>query len=90
MANNDTSGATRRLDDGLETLGNASQILVADVHRAAAIPLAMHLRARLAARAGDDALAQRWARGVLALWAGADPALRPVVDEIRPLARDGR
>lgn len=90
LAINDTIGATRRLDDGLETLGNASQILVADVHRAAAIPLAMHLRARLAARAGNDVLAQRWARGVLALWAGADPALRPMIDEIRLLAGDGR
>jgi hypothetical protein len=50
----------------------------------------MHLRARLAARAGNDVLAQRWARGVLALWAGADPALRPMIDEIRLLAGNGR
>jgi hypothetical protein len=86
LAIGDTVAATRRLDDGLETLASASQILLADVHRAAAIPMAMHLRARLAAGAGDPALAQRWARGALALWQGADRELQPVLDEIRPLA----
>jgi tetratricopeptide (TPR) repeat protein len=90
LAIGDTVPATRLLDDGLETLANASQILVADVHRAAAIPLAMHLRARLAARAGNEALAQRWARGAVALWRGADAELHPMIDEIRPLAGDRR
>jgi hypothetical protein len=90
LAIGDTAAATRRLDDGLETLPSASQILLADVHRAAAIPLAMHLRARLAARAGNDALAQRWARGVLALWAGADLELRSLVEEVRPFVERGR
>jgi hypothetical protein len=90
LAIGDTAAATRRLDDGLETLPSASQILLADVHRAAAIPLAMQLRARLAARAGNDALAQRWARGVLALWAGADAELRTLVEEVRPFVERGR
>ena len=53
LAIGDTAVAVQRLDEALGGLGNASQILLVDVHRAAAIPSAMLLRARLAARAGD-------------------------------------
>jgi hypothetical protein len=90
LAVGDTAAATARLDDGLEGLSNASQILLSDVHRAAAVPAAMHLRARLAMRAGDRMLARRWARDALALWRGADPELRAWVEEVRPLADTGR
>jgi tetratricopeptide (TPR) repeat protein len=87
LAVGDTAAAVMLLDDALEALPAASQILLTDVHRAAAIPLAMHLRARLAARAGDTMVARRWAQGALTLWQDADPALRAVLDDIRPLVQ---
>jgi hypothetical protein len=87
LAVGDTAAAVMLLDDALEALPAASQILLTDVHRAAAIPLAMHLRARLAARAGDSVAARRWAQGALTLWQDADPALRAVLDDIRPLVQ---
>ena len=90
LAIGDTATATRRLDQALDGLANASQILVTDVHRAAAIPAAMLLRARLAARAGDRALARRWAQGAVGLWQGADAEILPLLDEVRPLAGGAR
>jgi tRNA A-37 threonylcarbamoyl transferase component Bud32 len=90
LAIGDTTTATRRLDQALEGLANASQMLLSDVHRAAAIPAAMLLRARLAARAGDRALARRWALGALALWQGADGEIQRLLDEVRPLAGNTR
>ena len=90
LAIGDTAAATRRLDSGLDGLPSASQILLTDVHRAAAIPAAMHLRARLAARAGATDVARRWAQGAMTLWSGADPAIRAVLEDVRPLLQSGR
>jgi hypothetical protein len=90
LAIGDTAAATRRLDSGLDGLGTASQILLTDVHRAAAIPAAMHLRARLAARAGATDVARRWAQGAVTLWSGADPEVRRVLEDVRPLLQGGR
>ena len=89
LAIGDTASATRRLDEGLEGLPNASQILLSDAHRAAAIPMTMHLRARLAMR-DDRMTARRWAAATLALWRGAEPALHPYVEAMRPLAANPR
>jgi hypothetical protein len=90
LAIGDTVVATQRLDEALGSLANASQMLVADVHRAAAIPAAMLLRARLAARTGDAATARRWAQGAVGLWGGADAELVPLLDEVRPFTVGAR
>ena len=90
LAIGDTAAATQRLDNGLDGLPGALQILLTDVHRAAAVPAAMHLRARLAARAGATDIARRWARGAMALWSGADPEVRAVLEDVRPLLEDRR
>ena len=87
LAIGDTAVAVQRLDEALGGLGTASQILLADVHRAAAIPSAMLLRARLAARAGDGVLARRWAQGAVGLWGGADAELVTVLNDVRPFIR---
>jgi hypothetical protein len=90
LAVGDTAIAAQRLDQALGGLANASQILLADVHRAASIPAAMLLRARLAARGGDTALAGRWAAGAIALWERGDPELQRLVNEVRPFVRGAR
>ncbi len=90
LAIGDTAVAMERLDQALTGLPNASQMLLADVHRAAAVPAAMLVRARLAARRGESVVARRWAEGAVALWQGADPDLRPHVDEARPLTVGSR
>ena len=90
LAIGDTAVAVQRLDEALGGLANASPTLLSDVHRAAAIPAAMLLRARLAARAGDDAVARRWARGAVGLWGGGDAELVRLLDEVRPFTVGGR
>jgi tetratricopeptide (TPR) repeat protein len=81
LAIGDTAVAVTRLDAALDGLPTASAMLIADVHRAAAIPAAMVLRARLAAHARDTAVARRWSEGAAALWKGADPELRHWLDD---------
>ena len=86
LALGDTAEAIARLDgtlDGLATLGSA---LLSQPPQAAALPRAMALRARIAARGGDAATARKWATAVVALWSGADRALQPTVDEMRTLS----
>ena len=90
LAVGDTAVAVQRLDEALGGLANASQTLLSDVHRAAAIPAAMLLRARLAARAGNEAVARRWAPGAVGLWGGADAQLVRLLDEVRPFTVGSR
>ena len=90
LAIGDTATATRRLDGALAGLANASQMVLTDVHRAAAIPSTLLLRARLAARAGDRPTAERWARGAVGLWRGADGGLQQSLDEVRPFTMGAR
>lgn len=88
LALGDSAGAARALDqplEGLATLGNA---LLTQTSQAAGLPRVMALRARLAARSGDTPVARRWAMGVVELWRGSDPALQPVVEEMRRLTMD--
>jgi tetratricopeptide (TPR) repeat protein len=83
LAIGDSASAIGRLDQALEGLTHASTWLLDDVHRAAAIPAAMRLRAELAAAGGDRGTAQRWARAAIALWDGGDPEVRAKLDSIR-------
>jgi hypothetical protein len=39
----------------------------------------MALRANLAVARGEEQTARRWARAVVTLWSGAEPALRPTI-----------
>ena len=85
LAIGDSVAAAKSLDrtlEGLATLGNA---LLSQTPQAAGLARAMTLRARLAARSGDMATAARWGGAVVELWKNADPALQPVVQEMRRL-----
>jgi hypothetical protein len=67
----DTTAAAATLDGPLDVLAHQSTLLLDDVVQSAALPRAMALRAELARRAGDAALAGRWTRGATALLGGA-------------------
>jgi hypothetical protein len=56
------------------------------VPAAAALGRAMALGAQLAIARGDTALATCYADGVLALWKGSSPPLRPVLSEMQRIA----
>jgi tetratricopeptide (TPR) repeat protein len=71
----DTLGATRQLDRVLGALPSVSANSLRDPASAASAVRAMILRADLATAAGDTDAADRWARGVLELWANADAPL---------------
>jgi tRNA A-37 threonylcarbamoyl transferase component Bud32/tetratricopeptide (TPR) repeat protein len=82
----DTSIAIRMLDPVLQGLSVQSASILRWIYQAAALPRAMALRADLAAAQGEHAVANRWARSVLQLWAGADQELAPVVARMQLLA----
>ena len=86
MAVGDSARAERHLCVPLSALPTMGARLVSDVPQAAAVGRSLDFCARAAARRGDVAAAQRWARGLTALWKTADPPLQPFVTEIRPLA----
>jgi tetratricopeptide (TPR) repeat protein len=69
--------------DALPTLGTG---LLDFVSQSGGLVRAMALRAELAARAGDQATAARWAQGVITLWSAADPPLQPLVQRMQRLA----
>ena len=82
----DSARAERHLCVPLSALPTMGRGLVSDVPQAAAVGRSLAFCARAAARRGDTATAQRWARGLATLWATADPPLQPVVAEIRSAA----
>jgi tetratricopeptide (TPR) repeat protein len=85
----DTAGAIRSLDRTLDALPTLGKALLDETPQAAALPRLMVLRARLANRRGETAIAHRWASGVLTLWNdSADEALRPTLEEMRRYATD--
>ncbi|MGH7644764.1 MAG: hypothetical protein ACREMR_04170, partial [Gemmatimonadales bacterium] len=86
LALGDTAAATGLLDLSLDALPTLGTDLVGQVPQAAGLVRAVALRAELAHAAGDRATAERWARAVLGLWAGADAALDPVVGRMRAVA----
>jgi hypothetical protein len=87
LAIGDTAAATAALDAMLTTLAQQRPTLLQTVQGPAALVLAMGLRARLAARAGDAGTAARWSRAFTELWSGADPALLQEFRDVAQLSR---
>jgi tetratricopeptide (TPR) repeat protein len=79
----DARGAVAWLDPTLRTLRFSASQDLTTVARAGALVRAMALRADLATRLDDTLTARRWAGAVVALWSGADPFLRPVVQRMQ-------
>jgi tRNA A-37 threonylcarbamoyl transferase component Bud32/tetratricopeptide (TPR) repeat protein len=90
LAIGDSARASRSATVAVESVPHAPRWLLLDVHRAAAIPLAMRLRALLAAHAGDSATARRWATAALTLWQRADAELRPSLEPLRVMGDTSR
>jgi tetratricopeptide (TPR) repeat protein len=86
MAIGDSARAEEHLCVPLSALPTMGTRLVSDVPQAAAVGRSLGFCARAAARRGDAAAAQRWARGLAALWATADAPLQPFIAEVRSLA----
>jgi hypothetical protein len=83
----DTAEAARLLDLSLEALPTMRTEILDQLPQVATLVRGMALRAELAARAGEHATAQRWARHVLELWRGADTELRPTVQRMQRLVQ---
>lgn len=90
LALHDTAAAVVALDLSLQALPTLSTALLEQPEQIGCAIRAMALRAELAARAGDRALAARWGSAVSALWGRSDPPLMPVVDLMRTLATFNR
>jgi serine/threonine protein kinase len=73
------------LDPTLNILRGAAPALLEDPIAAAALMRILALRSHLANRMGDRAAARLWATPVVTLWSGADPFLKPRVEELRRL-----
>jgi len=85
VATADTAAAARRLDLSLTALTTLNTHLLDDIPRAAALGREMVLRADIAAARHDQRTAQHWASNVLALWAGASPALGNDLERMKKL-----
>jgi hypothetical protein len=82
----DTAGAVIELDRSLGALPGVNGSALREPGSAATIVRAMMLRADLAAKTGDRATAQHWAKAVVVLWANADAELAGEVRRMRALA----
>jgi hypothetical protein len=82
----DTASAIRHLDRVLNALPTLGTWATREDAQAAAIPLALALRAELAAHTGDVAERQRRAAQALVLLQHSDASLAPQVDRLRALA----
>jgi len=82
VAVGDTTGAVRYIDGTLDNLSGLYSAVLEYMPLAGGLVRMTALRAALAAARGDWATAQRCARAVATLWAGAEPALRPTVDKM--------
>jgi hypothetical protein len=81
----DTAAAIRVLDAALTAPLNLDTYTLTWITLPGNLVRAMILRARLAAAAGDRAVAAQWASAVVALWSNADTGFQPVVDSMRAL-----
>jgi len=90
LALHDTAAATSLLDLSLQALPTLGTFLLEQPEQVGCAIRAMALRAELAARAGDRAVAARWGNAVIALWENGDPPLAPVVEHMRTFAASNR
>ncbi len=86
----DTAAAVALLDLSLQALPTLGTALLEQPEQMGCAIRAMALRAELAARSGDRALAARWGGAVNALWGNADPPLAPVVARMRAFVASNR
>ena len=87
LALQDTAAATRLLDLSLDALPTLRTDVLEELPQVATLVRGMALRAELAAQSGDSTQARRWARGVLVLWAAADPELQPTLHRMRAIVQ---
>jgi eukaryotic-like serine/threonine-protein kinase len=90
LALHDTSAAVAALDLSLQALPTLGTKLLEQPEQVGCAIRAMALRAELAARAHDQAVAARWGNAVSTLWGNADAPLAPVVQRMRTLAASYR
>jgi serine/threonine protein kinase/tetratricopeptide (TPR) repeat protein len=90
LALHDTGAAVTALDLSLQALPTLGTYLLEQPEQVGCAIRAMALRAELAARAGDRALAAHWGNAVSTLWGNADAPLAPVVQRMRALAASQR
>jgi hypothetical protein len=81
----DAAGAAQQLDRGLRGLSAAPPNSLKRYDVVAALVRAMALRADLAHRTHEPALAKRWADAVLLLWGNGDAITAPTVARMRQL-----
>lgn len=86
----DTAAAVALLDLSLQALPTLGTYLLDRPEQVGCAVRAMALRAELAARARDAAVAARWARAVTTLWTKSDPPLEPLLQRMRALAGSAR
>jgi len=79
LAVGDTATAERTLDAPLDSLTALHTKALLYLPLAGCVVRMMALRANLARARGPQPAAQRWARAVVTLWSGAEPAFRPTV-----------
>ncbi len=90
LALHDTSAAIAALDLSLQALPTLGSSLLEQPEQVGCAIRAMALRAELAARVGDRALAVRWGNAVSTLWGNADPPLAPIVQRMRAFVASNR
>jgi hypothetical protein len=83
----DPRAAGAWLDPTLESIAASEPQFFADAFRSGPLVRAMALRAELARRTGDMALARKWATPVAVLWRGADGFLQPIVRRMEVLGK---
>jgi len=90
LAVGDTAIAERTLDAHLDSLTALHTRTLRYLPLAGCVVRMMVLRARLARARGAQPVAQRWARAVVTLWSGAEPALQPTVMEMSRILEPAR
>ena len=90
LAVGDTATAVRTLDAPLDSLVALHTATLRFLPIAGALVRMMALRANLAVARGEEQTARRWARAVVTLWSGAEPALRPTITAMNGILAPAR
>src|SRR2546426_545430 len=90
LAVGDTATAVRTLDAPLDSLVALHTATLRFLPIAGALVRMMALRANLAVAPGEEQTARRWARAVVTLWSGAEPALRPTITAMNGILAPAR